>query len=270
MTVRIGTSGWTYPEWRGHYYPDGLPQRRQLEYLADRLSTVEINGSFYSLRRPSSYRSWYDRTPGSFLFAVKGHRFVTHHQRLRDAAVPLANFLASGVLELGDKLGPLLWQFPPTLRFDPALVADFLAVLPSDTTAAADLARLHATMVPTEGISGVGHRPLRHAVEVRHPSFRSERFYDLLRERGVALVTADTAGRWPCLAERTAGFAYVRLHGDTELYVSAYDAPTLAGWAAQVREWASTGDVYVYFDNTARSAAPYDAEQLCHYLRAAA
>jgi uncharacterized protein YecE (DUF72 family) len=270
MTVRIGTSGWSYPEWRGHYYPDGLAQRRQLEYLADRLSTVEINGSFYSLRRPADYRSWYERTPDGFLFAVKGHRFVTHRSRLRDAAVPLANFLASGVLELGDKLGPLLWQFPPSLSFDPALVADFLAVLPQDTTAALDLAHTEATMVPTEGISTVGHRPLRHAVEVRHPTFRSETFYDLLRDHGVALVTADTAGRWPCLAERTTDFAYVRLHGGTELYVSAYQAPALAGWAGRVRGWASAGDVYVYFDNTARSAAPYDAEQLCHRLLTAA
>jgi uncharacterized protein YecE (DUF72 family) len=261
-SVRIGTSGWTYPEWRGHYYPDGLPQRRQLEYLADRLSTVEINGSFYSLRRPSNYRSWYGRTPESFVFAVKGHRFVTHQQRLRDTAVPLANFVASGVLELGEKLGPLLWQFPPSLGFDAAVVADFLAVLPQDTTAAVDLARSNATMMPEEGIGYGAHRPLRHAVEVRHPTFESEKFYDLLREHGVALVTADTAGKWPCLTERTADFAYARLHGATELYVSKYDTPTLAKWAGRVRQWASAGDVYVYFDNTAESAAPYDAEQL--------
>lgn len=263
MTVRIGTSGWAYREWRGTYYPDGLAQRRQLGYIADRMPTLELNGSFYRLRRPATYRSWYAQVPDSFLFAVKGHRFVTHLRRLREPSTPLANFLASGVLELGDKLGPLLWQFPPNLAFDPAVLADFLAALPRDTTAAARLAREHATMTPAEGpVAEPAPAPLRHAVEVRHPTFRTERFFELLRDHDVALVTADTAGKFPCLDERTTDFSYVRLHGDTELYVSSYRKRALGEWADRINEWARTGDVYAYFDNTATSAAPRNAERL--------
>jgi uncharacterized protein YecE (DUF72 family) len=268
MTVRIGTSGWAYREWRGTYYPDGLAQRRQLGYLAGRLSSLELNGSFYSLRRPATYRSWRTQVPDPFLFAVKGHRFVTHLRRLREPHAPLANFLASGVLELGDKLGPLLWQFPPNLAFDPALLADFLAALPRDTTAAARLAREHATMTPAEGpVPEPAPAPLRHAVEVRHETFRADRCYELLRDHGVALVTADTAGRFLCLEERTADFRYVRLHGATELYVSSYRGRALTEWADRISEWADGGDVYVYFDNTATSAAPRNAERLAKLVR---
>jgi uncharacterized protein YecE (DUF72 family) len=264
MTVRIGTSGWAYPEWRGAYYPAGLVHRRELEYLAGRMSTVELNGSFYSLQRPSSYRAWYDRTPDSFVFAVKGHRYVTHLRRLRDPHETVANFLASGVLELADKLGPVLWQFPERLAFDPALVADFLTTLPADQATAADLVAQHATRRPDDDgpRRPVTARPLRHAVEVRHPSFADTRFADLLRAHGVALVSADTAGTWPFFDEVTADFTYVRLHGATELYASAYDPTELADWAARIRAWSRAGDVYVYFDNTAQAAAPRDAEHL--------
>jgi uncharacterized protein YecE (DUF72 family) len=248
MTVRIGTSGWAYPEWRGGYYPKGLPQRGQLEYLAGRLSTVELNGSFYRLQRPAGYRSWYERTPAHFVFAVKGHRFVTHVRRLKDPAEPLANFLGSGVLELGNKLGPLLWQLPPGLRFDPPLVRDFLTALDTATAATG--------------------RSLRHAIEVRDPTFRDQRFYDLLAEHNVALVRADTAGRWPYIEQDTADFTYARLHGATELYVSDYDATEVASWADKVRTWTEQGDVYLYFDNTAFGAAPWNAELLAELDRA--
>jgi uncharacterized protein YecE (DUF72 family) len=244
VVVRVGTSGWAYPEWRGEYYPPGT--RQQLEYLADRLSTVEVNGSFYRLQRPETYRSWYQRTPVDFVFAVKGHRYLTHRRRLREPIEPMANFLASGVLELGTKLGPLLWQLPANLAFDAFVVRDFLAAL------------------PTAAPSG---RPLRHAVEPRHQSFRDPLFADLLREHGVALVAADTAGKFPYFAEQTADFGYVRLHGDTELYVSAYGDAALATWADRIRALAEQGDVYVYFDNTAKSAAPRDAERLVALLR---
>jgi uncharacterized protein YecE (DUF72 family) len=262
--IRIGTSGWVYPEWRGTYYPADLAQRRQLAYLSSRMSTVEINGSFYSLRSPTSYRSWYASTPPDFRFAVKGNRFVTHVRRLRDVTEPLANFLGSGVLELGEKLGPLLWQFPPSLTFDPEVFADFLAALPKDTTAAVDLIRLHATKV--DDVTQLDHRLLRHAVEVRSPTFRSARCYELLRQHGVALVTADTAGLFPFIEEHTADFTYVRLHGATQLYVSSYREPELNEWAAKIREWHASGDVYVYFDNTAEAAAPPNAERLAALL----
>lgn len=267
MTVWIGTSGWAYPEWRRAYYPAGVPHRRELEYLADRMSTVEINGSFYSLQQPAGYRSWRDRTPDSFLFAVKGHRFVTHLRQLHEPAGSVANFLASGVLELRAKLGPILWQFPQRLHFDPGLMADFLAALPSDTAAAETLVTGHANRVPDDREPATGQAlPLRHAVEIRHPSFVSERFLDLLREHGVASVIADTAGRWPYVEETTAGFTYVRLHGDTELYASRYDPAALRRWAKRVEAWRHTGDVYVYFDNTAQAAAPHNAERLAAML----
>jgi uncharacterized protein YecE (DUF72 family) len=270
MTVRIGTSGWAYPEWRDIYYPAGLPRSRELDYLAGRMTTVELNGSFYSLQRPASYRSWRDRTPESFLFAVKGHRFVTHLRRLREPHVSVANFLASGVLELGDKLGPVLWQFPERLRFEPGLLAGFLAALPRDTHAARRLVTDHATLLPVEDPGGtVGDKrpvPMRHAVEVRHPTFLSVRFMDLLRTHGVALVAADTAGRWPYVEETTTDFTYVRLHGATELYASPYDNTALDQWAAKIRAWSRAGDVYVYFDNTARAAAPHNAERLAALL----
>lgn len=265
-TAWVGTSGWAYPEWRGVYYPPGVAQRRELEYVASRLGTVELNGSFYSLQRPVSYRAWRDRTPPSFLFAVKGHRFVTHMRRLREPHVSVANFLGSGVLELGAKLGPVLWQFPERLAFDPGLLTDFLAALPRDGDAAAALVRNHATLTPVDAAPGPPVPLLRHAVEVRHPSFRSSRVADLLRSHGVALVMADTAGKWPCLDEETADFRYVRLHGATELYASAYDTPTLRRWATKIDAWRHTGDVYVYFDNTARAAAPHDAERLIALL----
>ena len=262
MTVRVGTSGWAYPEWRGAYYPAGVAHRRELEYVALRLDTVELNGSFYSLQRPSSYRAWRDRTPESFVFAVKGHRFVTHLRRLREPHVTVANFLGSGVLELGAKLGPVLWQFPERLVFDPGLVADFLAALPRDGAAAAAMVAEHATILAADREPAPPVPRLRHAVEVRHPTFRSPRFTDLLREHGIAMVAADTAGKWPYFEDVTADFTYVRLHGATELYASSYDTATLRRWAAKIDAWHRTGDVYVYFDNTARAAAPHNAEHL--------
>ncbi len=266
--VRIGTSGWTYPEWRGTWYPKEVPQRRQLEYLARRVATVEVNSSFYSLQRPTSYRSWHDRTPEDFVLAVKGPGYLTHRRRLRGPEAPLANFFASGVLELDAKLGPLLWQLPPSLAFDAGLLRDFLTVLPKDVPTAARLAD-RAERMP-EGYTPPARpadRPLRHAIEPRHPSFASPLCTDLLAEFGVALVAADTAGTFPYFADTPTDFSYLRLHGDTELYVSAYDDAALARWADRILELAAHGDVYVYFDNTARAAAPRDAERLIALLR---
>lgn len=267
--VVVGTSGWSYPEWRGAYYPSGLPQRRQLPYLASQLRTVELNASFYRTQRLTSYQSWHDRTPGDFVFAVKGPRTITHVRRLRDAAVPLARFLVSGVFALGNKLGPMLWQLPPTLRFDPALMANFLDLLPEDTETALNLALRHGAPIPGDQlVSWQGrHRPLRHAVEARHPSFRSDAFATMLLERGIALVVSDSPGAWPCLERDTADFGYLRLHGDTELYVSAYSDAALRRWAAKIRTLTARGrDTYVYFDNTANAAAPQDAERLSELL----
>jgi uncharacterized protein YecE (DUF72 family) len=261
----VGISGWRYPAWRGVFYPRGLPQRRELEYAAGHLNSLEINGSFYSLQRPESYRSWAAQTPDDFVFAVKGGRFITHLKRLSGVETALANFLASGVLALGPKLGPLLWQLPPVLAFDPVLLEGFLTQLPATTMRAARLAAGHdERMAGRAWTTTDADRPLRHALEVRHPSFadaaRDGTLTGLLARCGVALVVADTAGRWPLLDHATADFAYARLHGDAQLYVSGYTDEALDRWAARARGWLDGGrDVYLYFDNDAKVRAPVDA-----------
>lgn len=268
--IRVGISGWRYPPWRGEFYPRGLPQRRELEYAAQHLRTVEINGSFYSLQRPESYQAWAAQTPDDFVFAVKGARFITHLKKLADVATPLANFFASGTLALGSKLGPILWQLPPMLGFDAARTAAFLEQLPRTTTAAAALAERHDQRLDGRSFTtSDADRPLRHAVEVRHHSFRSPDFIRLAREHEVAIVTADTAGKWPMIDEQTADFAYVRLHGDEELYVSGYSDEALARWAERIGRWHDGGrrDVFVYFDNDVKVRAPYDAMSLARMLR---
>ncbi|UOX88020.1 DUF72 domain-containing protein [Amycolatopsis sp. FBCC-B4732] len=267
--IRIGTSGWRYPPWRGVFYPSGLAQRRELEHLSRRMNSVEINGSFYSLQRPERYRAWFDETPAGFLFAVKGGRFITHMKQLRDVETALANFYASGVLALGAKLGPFLWQLPPRLAFDPDRLANFFALLPRTTTEAAALAKKHDDKLKDDPYLKPGpKKPLKHALEVRHPSFAQPAATHLLREHDIALVVADTAGKWPFLEEQTSDFAYVRLHGDEELYVSGYSDQALRTWADKIRTWHDGGrrDVYVYFDNDVKVEAPRNAECLADLL----
>jgi uncharacterized protein YecE (DUF72 family) len=267
-TVRIGISGWTYKPWRGVFYPAGLRQKDELEYAAGRLSSIEINGSFYSLQRPESYRGWHDRVPDDFVFAVKGGRFITHMKKLADVDTALANFFASGPLALGGKLGPLLWQLPPTLGFDADRLSHFFELLPRTTKEAAVIASGHDERVEGRAWLEPGEdRPLRHALEVRHDSYLDPTFLDLLRRHDVAVVVADTAGKWPRLPHVTSDFAYVRLHGDTELYASGYSGESLDTWAALVRGWAEQGtDVYVYFDNDIKVRAPFDAMALAERL----
>jgi uncharacterized protein YecE (DUF72 family) len=284
--VRIGISGWRYPPWRGSFYPKGLAQTRELEYASQRLNSIEINGSFYSLQRPSSYRQWFAQTPDDFVFTLKGSRFITHMKRLKDIDTPLATFLASGILALGPKLGPMLWQLPPTMPYDPDLLGPFLAKLPTSTGQAAELARHHDDRLkPDQVITEADtDRLLRHALEVRHPSFADPGLITLLREHNVALVIADSAGKFPVLEDVTADFVYVRLHGEEELYVSGYDTASLDRWAERVRQWRSGHirrtpntistlpssragrDVFVYFDNDAKVHAPYDAMALAERL----
>jgi uncharacterized protein YecE (DUF72 family) len=267
----VGISGWRYPSWRGDFYPKGLPQRRELEYVAERLDSVELNGSFYSLQRPESYRRWRAEVPGGFVFSVKGGRFITHMKRLRDIRTPLANFFASGVLALGPTLGPILWQLPERLEFDPELLGAFLSVLPRTAAAAAELAREHDERLDGRAFIEIEtDAPLRHCLEVRHTSYQTPGFTALLAEHDVGTVIADTAGRWPMIRAVTADFVYVRLHGAEELYASGYDDDSLDGWSRSVRGWLSgrdnpdgrERDVYVYFDNDARGHAPFDAMRL--------
>jgi uncharacterized protein YecE (DUF72 family) len=284
--IRIGISGWRYPPWRGVFYPKGLPQREELAYASRRLTSIELNGSFYSLQRPEYYAQWHDETPPGFVFSVKGARFVTHMLKLRNAESAMANFFASGIANLGAKLGPFLWQLPPMLAFDDERLRAFFDLLPRDTDAAAALARRRTAKVSGRARLAYGpNRPLRHALEVRHHSYVTPRFVALLREHRIALVIADTAGKWPYAEDVTADFVYARLHGDTELYVSGYTPRALARWAERIRHW-STGspvpdarlidpdsapppvprDVYCYFDNDAKVKSPRDAMRLAHLL----
>jgi uncharacterized protein YecE (DUF72 family) len=265
--IRVGISGWTYAGWRGDFYPRGLRQRDELAYAAERLDTIEINGSFYSLQRPTSYRSWREQVPDDFRFAVKGGRFVTHLKRLRDVETPLANFFASGVLELGPTLGPFLWQLPERLEYDARLLADFFDLLPRTVGDIAALARRHDAKVPddratTRAPRGMAGERVRHALEFRSATYCTDEAFALLREHDIACVVADSAGRWPMAEAVTSDLVYVRLHGDTELYTSGYADAALDRWADRCRRWSEQGDVVVYFDNDAKGFAPHDAERL--------
>jgi uncharacterized protein YecE (DUF72 family) len=285
-TIRIGISGWRYEPWRGVFYPPDLAQRRELEFASRELSTIEINGSFYSLQRPESYAAWHAETPRGFVFALKGSRFITHMLKLKNAQQALANFFASGILNLREKLGPFLWQFPPNLGFDAGRFEEFLAALPRDTQAMLSIARRRdARMTGRARLAIDQNRPLRHAVEIRHESFVDERFVAMLRRHRVALVVADTAGNWPYREDVTADFMYLRLHGESELYASGYTEDALVRWAERIRAWASgsepadarlishepapqasSRDVYCYFDNDAKVHAPFDAQRLATML----
>lgn len=289
-TVRIGISGWTYPGWRGVFYPPKLPHRQELAFAARTFPTVEINGTFYSLQRPSSFAQWAAATPDDFVFAIKGSRFITHMRKLRQVRTALANFFASGLLQLDNKLGPFLWQFAPQFRFNADLLDEFFTLLPRDTLAAADLASEHdARLQGRAFLTPPRKRRLRHAIEIRHASCVAPEFIALLRRHRIGLVCADTVD-WPRLIDLTADFVYVRLHGSKQLYASGYEDVDLDAWAERVAAWArglepppgpthpgvppcayasttappkrQKRDVYVYFDNDAKVRAPFDAQEL--------
>ena len=283
--IRIGISGWTYPPWRGVFYPEKLPQKRELEYAASRFASIEVNGTFYGLQRPESFAHWAEQTPDDFMFAIKGSRYISHVKRAKDVDLPLANFFASGLLRLGPKLGPLLWQFPPSFKFDAETFEAFLAKLPHSPAEAANLAKRHEPRLNGRAwLRTKGVKRLRHAVEIRHDSFRDPAFIAMLKRHKVALVCADTV-EWPRLMDVTADFVYCRLHGSEELYASGYDDAALDDWARRVAAWASGGepedaervgkaarkrksgrDVFVYFDNDIKVRAPADARGLAERL----
>jgi uncharacterized protein YecE (DUF72 family) len=283
--VRIGISGWNYAGWRNVFYPKDLPNRCELVFASRVLNSIEINGSFYSLQRPTSYRRWYEATPENFLFSVKGARFITHMKKLREVEVPLANFFASGVLALGKKLGPILWQFPPNLGWNAERFREFFQLLPRSTKEAALLGRRHNSKLKVRAwLKTERDRPLRHCVEIRHPSFLVSDFFELLRNFNVAFVFADTAGKWPYAEDLTADFVYCRLHGDIKLYTSGYSESALDWWSARLELWrqgrhprdaklvtAKTKpqrrDVFVYFDNDAKVHAPFDAQMLARKMK---
>lgn len=284
---RIGISGWRYPPWRGTFFPSDLPQKDELAYASRKVNSIEINGTFYSLQRPSSFAKWFEQTPEDFRFAVKGPRYITHLRRLKEVAAPLANFFASGVLRLEHKLGPLLWQLPPSMPYDATRLEAFFKLLPRTTEAAVRLARKHQPFLAHSWVKSSTSSPLRHALEVRHPSFEKPEFIELLREHDVAMVVADTAGKWPFIEDVTSDFVYLRLHGDEALYVSGYTSTALRKWKSKIQQWrrgaspaaahcltnpppARPGgrDVFVYFDNDVKVRAPFDAMTLAHLLGA--
>lgn len=286
--IHIGISGWRYAPWRGVFYPKGLRQADELQFASRALPTIEINGSFYALQRPASYAAWYEATPPGFVFSVKGNRYITHIQRLRDIETPLANVFASGVFNLREKLGPFLWQFPPSFRYDAERIEHFLSLLPRDTEQALELARRCDSRMDDRSALAIDRkRKLRHAMEIRHESFIDDTFVALLRKHNIALVVADTAGKWPYREDVTADFMYLRLHGEKSLYSGAYSEETLERWADAIHAWSAgsqpkqgprisdtkpprraSRDVYCYFDNDTKVDAPFDAHRLIEMLNA--
>ena len=269
--VFIGTSGWNYPHWRGRFYPPGLRQKDELGYLAGRLGSVEVNGTFYSLTRPPACEAWRKAVPPHFPFAIKGSRYITHMLKLNRFRAPLANFFAQGILRLGAQLGPILWQLPPGLSFHAERAGPFFEALPRDVAGAEAWARRHdARTTGRSALRAPDGRdlPVRHALEPRHPSWLEDRALALLEAHDIALVVADTAGRHPFSLARTASFAYLRLHGSTALYASRYGDDELAVWAARIAELRARGDVYAYFDNDAQAHAPHDALRLAAAVEA--
>lgn len=280
--IRIGISGWRYVPWRGDFYPEKLTQKNELKFASRAVNSIEINGSFYSLKTPALYAGWFADVPDDFVFSVKAPRFITHVKRLKDIEKPLANFFASGICHLKHKLGPILWQFPPTFKFDAAKIEHFLDLLPRNMAQARVCAKGCDERMEKPGYLDMPKTGrLRHAMEIRHDSFMVAEFVALLRKYNVALVVADTAGKWPYIEDLTADFVYLRLHGDKELYASGYTRKALERWGDRIEDWRNGGqpadahlivaksaprrksrDIFCYFDNDIKVRAPYDARQL--------
>ncbi|MBP7241286.1 DUF72 domain-containing protein [Amaricoccus sp.] len=231
--IRIGVGGWTFEPWRRTFFPPGLPQKRELEYMAGKLSSIEINGTFYRTQKPSTFAKWRDETPDGFVFALKGPRYTTNRANLAEAGESVGWFVASGIEELGDRLGPINWQLAATRKYDRDEMAAFLDLLPEQA----------------------GARPLRHAIEVRHPSF-ADGFAEQAAERGVAVVLAGDSD-YPEIEGGGGGFAYVRIMGTTESHAAGYADAALDGWAARARAWAEAGrDVFLYVISGHKAANP--------------
>ena len=255
--IRVGIGGWTYEPWRGTFFPDKLPHARELDYASRQVTAIEVNGTYYRTQSPASFARWAAETPDHFMFSVKALRYCTNRKVLGEAAESVAKFVGSGLGELGDKLGPILWQFMPTKRFEPEDVAAFLDLLPDE----------------------VGGRKLRHALEVRHDSFRDEAFVDMARKRGAAIVFADSA-KYPCLPDPTADFVYARMEDAKEAVETGYTAPELDHFADMAKAWAKgeapagldyvgappepsgKRDVFVFMINGAKVRAPAAAQAL--------
>jgi uncharacterized protein YecE (DUF72 family) len=284
--IRVGISGWTYEPWRGEFYPDRLPHKRELEYASRKLNSIEINGTFYSLQKPETFRKWHSETPDDFIFAVKGSKYISHRKRLKDIRIPLANFFASGLLLLGDKLGPILWQFPKWEKFEKERFSDFMELLPKTTAEAAELASENTIKKKENAwIEAISDQELRYAFEPRNDSFFTKEFINLLRKQKMALVFADSAGKYGYSEDITSDLIYIRLHGKDKLYESDYSDEELDGWAKRIKTWSEGGEpsdaikivdrsasrkrrreVFAYFDNSIKVHAPFDAMKLSERL----
>jgi uncharacterized protein YecE (DUF72 family) len=271
----IGISGYDYAGWRDAFYPPDVPRKSWLAFSSRIFNSIELNGTFYSLKSPANFARWYGEVPDhDFVFAIKGGRFITHNLKLRNCETALGNFYASGILALGQKTGPFLWQLPASYRFEAERMDAFMASLPRTSIDAEAVARQHDHRLRRGAlIDAAANVPYRHAFEVRHPSYFCDEFYSILRAHRCAFVIADTAGKFEYAEEVTADFVYIRLHGSSALYASDYTDEELAEWAGKVRAWLhgrNGRDVYVYFDNDAKVHAPHNAMQLADLVGGAA
>lgn len=244
--VRVGIGGWTFPPWRGTFYPVGLPQSKELHYTSHRLTAIEVNGTFYSLFKPPTFAKWRDETPEGFVFSLKAHQLTTHRRVLAGAGDAIARFVDSGITELQDKLGPIVWQFLPGKAFEPADFEAFLALLPAS----------------------IDGRHLRHALDVRHASFATPEFLALAHRYHCVPVYTDSE-KHPAIADPEADFAYLRLMRSHADIPTGYAPEALAQWAQGVRTWTSgtrPRDVYVFFINGAKERAPAAAMALLEQL----
>lgn len=266
----IGISGWSFPGWRKVFYPEDLVQKKELYYASRKVNSIEINGTFYALQRPKSFESWYEQTPKSFLFSIKAPQFMTHVLRLKEIEEPLANFLASGLLCLKEKLGPILWQFPPFVTLKDDRFEKFIKMLPRDTKAFSKMAKQHGEKVEGRAYTKTtGSWPIRYAFEFRHKSFLNKDFTDFLKAHNVAFVCAHAGGKdIPYLEEPTADFVYIRLHGEGKEYKKGYPLPELKKWERKLTQWNQKGlDTYIYFNNDAKAFAPAGAMKLIQLLK---
>lgn len=282
--IRVGVSGWTYAPWRGSFYPKGLTQKKELEYASRKLNTIEVNGTFYGLQKPKSFQAWYDQTPADFCFAVKGGQFITHVLRLKEFEEPVSTFLASGLFCLKEKLGPILWQFPPNVTLKDDRFEKFLRYLPYDSEEAEKVARDHSSRIEGNAQTEAGGKyPIRHAFEFRHASFKNADFLATMREFGAAVVVADSAGKAPYIEDVTADFVYARMHGQDERFAKGYTDDAIEAFASRVRAWASgkdpkgaelllpappskPRDVFVYFSTDEKEYSPFDALKMIKAL----
>jgi uncharacterized protein YecE (DUF72 family) len=283
--MRVGISGWRFDGWRGGFYPEDLAQKRELEYASRKLNSIELNGTFYSTQKPQSFQAWRKDTPDDFAFAIKGSQFITHIRKLENVEGALANFLGQGMLCLGRKLGPILWQFPPNFSIDLARLENFFKLLPRTQKQAAAYARQRDEWMATRSWLEVEEDlPVYHAVEIRHKSFAVPEYVALLRENNIALVVADTV-KWPCMMDVTADIVYCRLHGSEKIYPDGYTEEAIDVWAHRVIAWSrgeevtdgtrihadpgpkrDARDVFVYFDDDVKVRAPFDAMSLSKRL----